>query len=525
MVAISSKFDNSTIPANSTSLVFATFSKLVTIMLSVVGVVVLFPVAVGPLVLVLLYRRLLQSVGPWVRPQLTKMVTARGAIFSGDAVYCRERPTINIVLESELDERMEIGRLRKIFEERIISVRKGDDDDAKEFKYPEFQQFIRPWGGYHWWEWDSSFDLSQHVKYHRIQVASESLRDEALSKFHEQLLQSGWPKNKPVWEMWLVDVDVEKGDNFTSRSTLFTKLHHSLADGFSLVSVFSNLSSKNYTSGNKPSQRKQRPLNRPLWKSILFLTTFPLRAVYEGSATLLQRVFQPPPFLAPLFPSTNRMHTACTKPIPLETIKDIKNHFGVTFTSTIHSVLAGALRDLMIFKGNPVIIPTNFPTLVPTPLAGHPEHVLRNYLGGALLNLQTGEADPIKRLGASAQEYEQMNRSTFPLLGMIGLKVAGCLPAWWVWLVGRNWLTSSYFTNFPSGKALDLDGVSVIGVKTGMGVFAGQTGLGVTAVSYLNDITISITGHGSVFSETDVKKLVTYLEQQITFLQAQISPV
>ncbi|OXA37936.1 hypothetical protein Fcan01_27308 [Folsomia candida] len=98
MVAISSKFDNSTIPANSTSLVFATFSKLVTIMLSVVGVVVLFPVAVGPLVLVLLYRRLLQSVGPWVRPQLTKMVTARGAIFSGDAVYCRERTEPKLLL-------------------------------------------------------------------------------------------------------------------------------------------------------------------------------------------------------------------------------------------------------------------------------------------------------------------------------------------------------------------------------------------------------------------------------------------
>ncbi|XP_035700540.1 putative diacyglycerol O-acyltransferase MT1809 [Folsomia candida] len=322
------------------------FTQICIVLVTLINLVSL-PLLTPVLVPVLIYRYVLNKIGPILRPQLGAMVTSRGAIFSGDALFERKRPKVNIVIQCRLNGRLDIDQANKIAEERILSARRDDGS----LMYPELRQFPTTLGGFYFWEWDPTFDIWNHVKHHRIELGPDYCgdEDEPLAKFHEQLLQAEWPERKPIWEIWVVDVD--KGSSSPTRTTIFVKTHHSLTDGYSLLSLFSKFADVPYSSLENPIPA---PVSRPLWKRVAFLTTFPLRTAYELSCVTVQRYspFVSLPFLVPSkHQHQSPMRYICTKPISVDKVKAIKNHFRVTFTSVVNAALAGATRELMISKG------------------------------------------------------------------------------------------------------------------------------------------------------------------------------
>jgi hypothetical protein len=68
---------------------------------------------------------------------------------------------------------------------------------------------------------------------------------------------------------------------------------------------------------------------------------------------------------------------ALSLPIPLESIKAIKNHFGVSFAGVLQSVMAGIHQKMLIQKGFKV--PKTLPCWMTVSLPGH-SLKLRNHM-------------------------------------------------------------------------------------------------------------------------------------------------
>lgn len=66
------------------------FTQICIVLVTLINLVSL-PLLTPVLVPVLIYRYVLNKIGPILRPQLGAMVTSRGAIFSGDALFERKR--------------------------------------------------------------------------------------------------------------------------------------------------------------------------------------------------------------------------------------------------------------------------------------------------------------------------------------------------------------------------------------------------------------------------------------------------
>lgn len=67
---------------------------------------------------------------------------------------------------------------------------------------------------------------------------------------------------------------------------------------------------------------------------------------------------------------SNEWTFAKGKQIPVKTIQDIKNHFGVSFSAVVFSIVAGGLDRFSRRKGTPT---PELPNGIAVPIKGHPD--------------------------------------------------------------------------------------------------------------------------------------------------------
>jgi len=115
---------------------------------------------------------------------------------------------------------------------------------------------------------------------------------------------------------------------------------------------------------------------RGYFASIVFRLTLPFMACYDAAKIITSTLTS-----IPLKPSRDeedwKLIVDVGDKIPIQRIKDVKNHFKVSFGSVISAICAGALRDIMILKG--IKVPPLFQFGSVLPLPEHTEK-LRNYM-------------------------------------------------------------------------------------------------------------------------------------------------
>src|ERR1051326_3533913 len=75
--------------------------------------------------------------------------------------------------------------------------------------------------GHPTWEWDPNFDIRNHLRSVRLKRGT----DAELQDFTAQILSEAMDRNKPLWDMTLVD-GLKGG-----RGAMIGRVHHCLVDG------------------------------------------------------------------------------------------------------------------------------------------------------------------------------------------------------------------------------------------------------------------------------------------------------
>ncbi len=326
-----------------------------------------------------------------------------------DAVWLQDSPENLMVINTVFTlDRMDVETLRKIFTKRI--------------HFPRFTQRVVYRRGRPYWQGDDDFDIARHIFLSPpLAEDPEALTGrEKLQAYITSLASTPLPEDRPLWQIQLIP-------RFTDeKSLLYTRIHHVMADGISLLPVVFSLMDCGEDDDEAELEREARAMNKP--KSSWWML---LKTVLLGPFLLLQKLLWWPdrnPLHGPKLSGTKRV--AWTQPIDVEHVKEVKNAYGATVNDVLMSCVTGAFeRHVRERSGERlgqlrVSMPINIRSVDERP---HME----NKFAAVLFGLPVGYEDPRERLRAMNERLARLKRSVEPIFtyGTVRLMLA-VLPLW-----------------------------------------------------------------------------------------------
>ncbi|MEW6284562.1 MAG: WS/DGAT domain-containing protein, partial [Candidatus Eremiobacterota bacterium] len=339
-----------------------------------------------------------------------------------------------------LDGPLEVGRLRRRLEERLLS----------------FERFrckvVHPVLGWPRWEVDPEFDLDRHL------VVESSTGD--LMERVGELLSQPLDRAHPLWRMHAVDLG--------GRWALIARLHHSMGDGVALMHVLGRLADR-----VPETYRTPHPPGRLAW----------LRSARELVSDVLLR---PEPATALKGPLGTVKRAAVSRPIPLEAIKAMGRRAGCSVNDVLLSALAGSLREH--------VGEVEVRAVMPVDLRRAEDDRLGNRFGLIFVPLPVGMADPLARAREVHRRLERLKGSAQPLILFAILSLAGRLPVGVESLLVRIFgsRATAVVTNVPGPRQmLEIDGQPLRELMFWVPQ-SGRLGLGVSLISYADTVRIGV---------------------------------
>lgn len=263
-----------------------------------------------------------------------------------------------------------------------------------------------------YWVEDENFNLDNHIR--RIGVPSPG-DDEALADVVSLLYCRHLPRDRPLWEFWFIE-GLAKG-----KYAIVQKMHHCLADGEGAIQMAGLLwdmepdpPSAEMDSGNPVAvagevpERWRRSLN-----SAMGLARMPIRTGREVYAAIRQdiagrlpggvkrrgRAAAPPTFFNDEISADRGLAFGS---ISLESVKAIKDCYGVTVNDVILALVSGSLREYLLARNQ---LPSEaLRTSIAISLRTERDDDFSNRVTVASVTLGTDQADPLARMQAIAEE-------------------------------------------------------------------------------------------------------------------------
>ncbi len=379
------------------------------------------------------------------------MTNKRERISGVDTAWLRmEHPTnlMMIVGVMMFDAQLELAAVKRVIASRFLAYRR--------FRQKAVQG---PSGA--WWETDEDFDIDAHV--HRVALPGKADKAE-LEALASDLASTPLDFTKPLWQFHLVS-------NFQGGSALITRIHHCYADGIALVQVMLSLTHPTPEGSLEVAAEEvdtAGPADADFWERILkpvagalenaamvgrglveqgkALAANPLlareavseaRGAVQGATgkavdfagevakLLLMGPDSPTRFKGAL---GVRKRVAWADPLPLDEVKVMGKALGCSINDVLLSMAAGALRDYLEERGDPVdgveirvIVPVNL-----RPLGDG--HKLGNHFGLVFLDLPIGIEHPLERLYELRRRMTALKGSYQPLLALGLLNAVGYGP-------------------------------------------------------------------------------------------------
>ena len=274
------------------------------------------------------------------------------------------------------------------------------------------------------WVPDRLFDLDAHI--HSVALPAPG-GDAELRIFVGDLMSSPLDMKRPLWDAHIVG-------NYKGGTVLVTRIHHCIADGTALMHVLLGLTSTTAEGSLRPSRRDAAGSNGAApWR----LPTLDPGAVMSGLAqlgaqayTLLRLVSLWPDASTPLRGELTRTkRVAWTEPVPLESLRPLRETSGFTVNDILVAAVTGALRTAIRKRG--VDVPDRIRALVPVDLRPPTaaDGRLGNQFGLVFLDLPVGFANRLSRLDAVHQGMDAARHSPQPAVAMEVLGALGLVPA------------------------------------------------------------------------------------------------
>src|ERR1700722_15575994 len=271
-----------------------------------------------------------------------------------------------------------------------------------------------------YWVDDDNFDIEYHIREIALpRPGSDAQLTEQVSRLHARPLD----RSRPLWEIYLITGLARR------RAAVYTKIHHSAIDGASgaeLLTILLALAPEGRAAPPAVPFRPGRPPGpaalaalaavRLAWRPVqtvkftnelvkVLPTVAPAVSSLVGGLLGLNRgdgeVIQTAPGRAPVTPF-NRPITPhrrlALRSVDLDSVKAVKNAFGVSVNDVVMAMCAGALRrwlaDHDALPDSPLI--AMIPVSVRDPAS---KAAMGNKVSAMLATLPTNVSDPGERVG------------------------------------------------------------------------------------------------------------------------------
>ena len=419
-----------------------------------------------------------------------------------DTAWLRmERPTNLMMITGVMifAERLDYERLREVIETRFL-------------KYRRFtQRAVQKTAGA-FWETDPHFDLNRHV----LRTALPGRADKAeLQHLASDLMSTPLDFSKPMWQFHLVE-------DYQGGSAVILRIHHSYADGIALIHVLLALTDPAAEATSRPKIEAERageeeagifrrffnPVDKAVHTTLKLgrgligegtdLIKHPTHALdYARNGVRLAAEIT----LLALMSDDSRTRfkgdlgvskrVAWAEPLPLDEVKTVGKALGGSVNDVLLAAVAGALRDYLVERGDPVPAELQVRAVIPVNLRS-PEKAtqLGNFFGLVFLTLPVGIANPLERVYEVRRRMNELKESFQPILALGLLGAAGMGPN----RVQQSLLemlskkASAVMTNVPGPR----EPIYLGGARLAEMMFwvpqSGQIGMGVSILSYNNRV-------------------------------------
>lgn len=362
------------------------------------------------------------------------------------------------------------------------------------------------------WVDDGEFDLGYHVRHTALPAPGG---EEQLKRLAGRLLSQQLDRDKPLWELWVVE---GLGDG---RFAVISKTHHCMVDGISGVDIAAVLMDGEPRSEAPPPPKsawKPRPvpngaellahavraqLVRNPWqfmREAIEPGSDARRAMQEvagGIAPLVglaQMGNAPSSSLNQLIGPHRRFETVGFQ---LSEIKKVRAGLGGTVNDVILAVVTGALRKLLLSRGERLGL--DLRVMVPVSVrSAEARGALGNQIAAVFCPLPVGEADPAARLARVGREMRGLKESK-QAVGAMALTRLGEFTPWTVLaqaarLQSRTRFFNLVVTNVPGPQfPLYLLGRKLAACYPVVPLAAMQT-IGIALLSYDGAIGVGLVG-------------------------------
>ena len=298
-----------------------------------------------------------------------------------------------------------------------------------------------------WWTRDTHFNLERHVK--RVRLPGAGGRAE-LEAFVSDLASQRLDRARPLWQFHIVE-------GYEGGVALVVRIHHAIADGIALISVFLSLTDSRpdappatpapAAEGDAPPHADSwfdpfEPmvdmigeglrLYGEAWRQGLARAADPAGALRDGAgiSAEIAHLLAMPSDSATRFKGVpcGDKRLAWTDPLDLREVKAISHLFGCSVNDVLLASVTGALHDYLKAKGDPTkgvelraIVPVNLRSRRGPPSLG-------NHFGVIGVELPVGLSNPLARLYEIFRRTQALKHSYEPPVTLGIMTALGYAP-------------------------------------------------------------------------------------------------
>ena len=291
-------------------------------------------------------------------------------------------------------------------------------------RYRQRVRFVPAGLGHPVWVDDPHFNLSFHIRHSALPSPGN---EEALENLMGRLMSQELDRQRPLWEVWVIEGLPD------DRWALITKVHHCMVDGVSgtdLLAVLLDPDRAATTAAIEPWTPEPEPSDLRLTiDAMARLALSPGRQLLAWQAaglsprqawsrlgdvaaglrsfgTRLMTPGQPVSVEGTIGPHRRWAVGRCT----LDDVKTIRTAFGGSVNDVVLAVISGALRTVLIERGDPVD-DLVLRSLVPVSVRRADDHTWNNQVSLLIAELPVGIADPLVRLKAVHDQMLELKSS------------------------------------------------------------------------------------------------------------------
>ena len=367
------------------------------------------------------------------------------------------------------------------------------------------------------WVSDSDFDVEKHVFAHHIPRPHQT---DQLAEQAMRIMEGRLDPERPLWELHVISGLA--GGGFA----VLAKMHHALADGAAAVML--GLALLDGFTPTAVDQRDEPVVPHPVRAALQWLRE-PARLIGEsmtvaadlpklarqarqtaGMASSILRNARALEPESPLFAPPSGERRLATLRLDLDDIKQIRARHGGTTNDVLLALLAGALRDWMIERGEKVDArPVRALIPVSQRVRASERRGCGNQLSGYMCELPIHEPDPVRRLAAvrtTMDANKEAGTCSGPgALPLFADRVPPAVHRFATPLLSRgaSLLFDLVATNVPlPGLPLSLDGAPLREIYPVIPLAAGHA-LGVAFCGYRRAVHIGLHANASALPDVD----------------------